>query len=109
MRIVKWSGLLGLALMAGGCMQVDYGIVLEDDLSGTTDLDMTIDLDRIAYSAAMIQAAFEGTGEPPTEEGDALDFKDESGGCSLNPSPAPALPWLLLALVVLPLRRRRAR
>jgi hypothetical protein len=49
-------------------MQVDYGIVLEDDLSGTTDLDITIDLDRIAYSAALIQAAFEGTGEPPTEE-----------------------------------------
>ncbi len=64
MRIMKWSGLLGLTLMAVGCMQVDYGIVLEDDLSGTTDLDMTIDLDRIAYSAAMIQAAFEGTGSP---------------------------------------------
>jgi hypothetical protein len=68
MCIMKWSGLLGLTLMAVGCMQVDYGIVLEDDLSGTTDLEMTIDLDRIAYSAAMIQAAFEGTGEPPTEE-----------------------------------------
>ena len=68
MRTMKWIGLLGLTLMAVGCIQVDYGIVLEDDLSGTTDLDMTIDLDRIAYSAAMIQAAFEGTGEPPTEE-----------------------------------------
>ena len=68
MRIVKRIGLISLTLMAVGCMQVDYGIVLEDDLSGTADLDMTIDLDRIAYSAALIQAAFEGTGEPPTDE-----------------------------------------
>ncbi len=29
MRIVKWSGLLGLTLMAAGCMQVEYRIVLE--------------------------------------------------------------------------------
>lgn len=68
MRIVKRIGLISLTLMAVGCMQVDYGIVLEDDLSGTADLDMTIDLDRIAYSAALIQAAFEGTGGPPTDE-----------------------------------------
>jgi len=68
MRIVKWIPLLVLTVLSVGCMQVDYGIVLEDDLSGTTDLDITIDLDRIAYSAALIQAAFEGTGEPPTEE-----------------------------------------
>lgn len=68
MRIVKRIGLISLTLMAVGCMQIDYGIVLEDDLSGTADLDMTIDLDRIAYSAALIQAAFEGTGEPPTDE-----------------------------------------
>ena len=68
MRIVKWIPLLVLTVLSVGCMQVDYGIVLEDDLSGTTDLDITIDLDRIAYSVALIQAAFEGTGEPPTEE-----------------------------------------
>jgi hypothetical protein len=68
MRIVKWIPPLVLTLLSVGCMQVDYGIVLEDDLSGTTDLDITIDLDRIAYSAALVQAAFEGTGEPPTEE-----------------------------------------
>jgi hypothetical protein len=68
MRITKWFPLLGLTLLSVGCMQIEYGIVLEEDLSGTTDLDITIDLDRIAYSAALIQAAFEGTGEPPTEE-----------------------------------------
>ncbi len=68
MLTMKKLGLLGLALSAVGCVQVEYGIVLEDDLSGTADLDMTVDLDRVAYSAAMIQAAFEGTGEPPTEE-----------------------------------------
>jgi len=65
---VKRIGLLGLALMFVGCVQVEYGIVLEDDLSGTADLDVTVDLDRVAYSFAMMQAAFEGTGEPPTDE-----------------------------------------
>ena len=46
MRIVKWIPLPVLTVLSVGCMQVDYGIVLEDDLSGTTDLDITIDLDR---------------------------------------------------------------
>lgn len=68
MRKLMRIGLFGLTLMAVGCLQVDYGIVLEDDLSGTADLDITIDLERIAYSIAMVQAAFEGTGAPPTDE-----------------------------------------
>lgn len=68
MLSLKRIALLFLSLVPVGCVQVEYGVVLENDLSGTADLEVTVDLDRIAYSFAMVQAAFEGTGAPPTDE-----------------------------------------
>jgi hypothetical protein len=58
----------GVAWFAAGCMQFDYGITLEDDLSGTADIDISIDLDRVAYIAAYVQNAFTGEGGEPTAE-----------------------------------------
>ena len=68
MKIARRIVLTGLALLATGCMQVEYGIVLEDDLSGTADMDLTVDLDRVARTTAAVKAAFEGTGEPTEEQ-----------------------------------------
>ena len=44
-KAVSW--MLGAAIVSAGCVQIDYGIQLEEDLSGTSDLEMTIDLDRV--------------------------------------------------------------
>jgi hypothetical protein len=62
------TGVIGAAIATAGCVQVDYGIKLEENLSGTSDLEMTVDLDRVAYAAAAVQAAFTNEGGPPTAE-----------------------------------------
>jgi hypothetical protein len=59
---------LVLASFLGGCVDLEYGIVLDEDLSGTSTLDMNIDLDRIAYMGAVMQRAFSGKEGPPTDE-----------------------------------------
>ncbi len=68
MRFLRGILVAGVAWFAAGCMQFEYGITLDDDLSGTADLDITIDLDRVAYMSAFIQNAFEGEGGEPTAE-----------------------------------------
>ena len=69
MRYLRGILVAGVAWFAAGCMQFDYGITLEDDLSGTADVDLAIDLDRVAYMSAYIQNAFSGEGgEPSTEQ-----------------------------------------
>lgn len=59
---------LALTLSLGGCMQFEYGMVLEEDLSGTANLDFTVDMDRTAYAMAMVQKMFMGGEGAPTEE-----------------------------------------
>lgn len=91
MRFFRGFLVVGLAWFAAGCMQFEYGITLEEDLSGTADVDIAIDLDRVAYMSAYIQNAFEGEGgEPSAEQIEAArqevlaemdadeDFSDES-------------------------------
>jgi len=68
MRYVRGFLLLGLAWFAAGCMQFEYGITLEDDLSGTADVDIAIDLDRVAYMGAYLENSFSGEGGEPTAE-----------------------------------------
>jgi hypothetical protein len=58
----------GLTWLAAGCMQFDYGVTLEEDLSGTADVDVTVDLERVAYMAAYVQNAFTGEGGEPSDE-----------------------------------------
>jgi len=64
--------LLSVALVAlfglTGCMQIEYGVALEEDLSGTADIDFALDMDRMAYSFAMVQKMFSGEEGAPTEE-----------------------------------------
>jgi len=68
MRYLRGILVAGVAWFAVGCMQFDYGITLEDDLSGTADVDLAIDLDRVAYMSAYIQNAFSGEGGEPSDE-----------------------------------------
>jgi hypothetical protein len=68
MRYLKGILFAGVTWIAAGCMQFDYGITLEEDLSGTADVDLAIDLDRVAYMAAYIQNAFGGEGGEPSAE-----------------------------------------
>lgn len=68
MKHLKGVLIAGIAWFAAGCMQFEYGITLEDDLSGTADLNVAIDLERVAYMSAYIQNAFEGEGGEPTAE-----------------------------------------
>ncbi|MCL7971768.1 MAG: hypothetical protein M8866_06710 [marine benthic group bacterium] len=68
MRFLKGILVAGVAWFAAGCMQFEYGITLEEDMSGTADVNVAIDLDRVAYISAFVQNAFAGEGGEPTEE-----------------------------------------
>ena len=68
MRYLRGILVAGVAWFAAGCMQFDYGITLDEDLSGTADVDLAIDLDRVAYMSAYIQNAFAGEGGEPSAE-----------------------------------------
>ena len=68
MRYLRGILIAGVAWFAAGCMQFDYGITLDEDMSGTADVDLAIDLDRVAYMAAYIQNAFGGEGGEPSAE-----------------------------------------
>ena len=100
MRIARQFVLTGVAMIATGCMQMEYGIVLERDLSGTADIDLTIDLDRIARTTASVKAAFEGTGVPTEEQIEEarreilaeLDLDDSLDPDSLRAEIEPDLP-----------------
>jgi hypothetical protein len=100
MRIARRFILTGLALLATGCVQVEYGVVLERDLSGTADIDLTVDLDRIARTTASVKSAFEGTGEPTEEQIEEarreilaeLDLEDSFDADSLRAEIEPELP-----------------
>jgi hypothetical protein len=100
MRYMRGILIAGFAWLATGCMQFEYGITLEDDLSGTADMDIEIDLERVAYMSAFLQNAFTGEGGEPSaeqieaarqellEEMDEDDFSEES----LREEIAPDLP-----------------
>ncbi len=68
MRYLRGILVVCVAWFAAGCMEFQYGITLEEDLSGTADVDIAIDLDRVAYMSAYIQNAFGGEGGEPSAE-----------------------------------------
>ena len=100
MRIARRFALTGLVMIATGCIQVEYGVVLESDLSGTADIGVVVDLDRIARTTASVKAAFEGTGEPTEEQIEEarreilaeLDLDDRFHADSLRAEIEPGLP-----------------
>ncbi len=98
MRYVRGILFAGIAWFAAGCMQFEYGITLEEDLSGTADVDIMVDLDRVAYMAAYVQNAFGGEGGEPsaeqieearqdilTEMDEDEDFNEESLRAEIEP------------------------
>ena len=98
MRCVRGILFAGIAWFAAGCMQFEYGITLEEDLSGTADVDIVVDLDRVAYMAAYVQNAFGGEGGEPsaeqieearqdilTEMDEDEDFNEESLRAEIEP------------------------
>lgn len=68
-KVVR-SVLAGLLVGVGSaaCVSVEYGIELEEDLSGTMDFSVAFDPDQMAYAMASMQRTFQGTGGAPTEE-----------------------------------------
>jgi hypothetical protein len=98
MRYLRGILFAGIAWLAAGCMQFEYGITLEEDLSGTADVDIRVDLDRVAYMSAYIQNAFGGEGGEPsaeqieearqeilTEMDENEDFNEESLRAEIEP------------------------
>lgn len=98
MRYLRGFLFAGIAWFAAGCMQFEYGITLEEDLSGTADVDIRVDLDRVAYMSAYIQNAFGGEGGEPsaeqieearqevlTEMDEDEDFSEESLRAEIEP------------------------
>lgn len=68
-KIVR-SLLAGLLVAAGsaGCVSMEYGIELEEDLSGTMDFSVAFDPDQMAYAMASMQRTFQGKEGEPTQE-----------------------------------------
>ncbi len=98
MKYLRGILFAGIAWFAAGCMQFEYGITLEEDLSGTADVDIKVDLDRVAYMSAYIQNAFGGEGGEPsaeqieearqdilTEMDEDEDFNEESLRAEIEP------------------------
>lgn len=68
----RWTLAVGSLVLLGasttGCVQLEYGLALERDLSGTATLDVEVDLERMAYVSARMQRMFAGAEGEPTEE-----------------------------------------
>lgn len=60
--------ILFAALLSGGCVNIEYGISVEEDLSGTMELAVGLNPDQMAYGMATMQRSFQGGEGPPTEE-----------------------------------------
>lgn len=62
------AGAIFLLFGTTACIDMEYGLALERDLSGTATLDLNIDLERMAYVSAKMQKMFSGAEGEPTEE-----------------------------------------
>jgi len=60
--------LVGALILLAGCFDIEMGMKLEKDLSGTVGMSMTIDMEPVVQVAASIQKGFSGEEGPPTEE-----------------------------------------
>ncbi len=59
--------LVGALILLTGCFDIEMGMKLEKDLSGTLGMSMTIDMEPMIYTIASIQKSFSGEEGPPTE------------------------------------------
>lgn len=68
MKNARVLPLLFSLLGSTACFQMEYALVLEEDLSGTAGLDVTIDLEQMAVAMASVQRSFGGEEGPPSAE-----------------------------------------
>jgi hypothetical protein len=68
MKTARLIPILLTLLVSTACFQMEYAIVLEEDLSGTAGLDITVDLGQMAEAMATVQRSFSGEEGPPSEE-----------------------------------------
>lgn len=64
MRALVLAGLVGLV----GCLEVEQGLALQKDLSGSATLDMTIDMEGMVQFVAKMQHDMMGKPGEPTEQ-----------------------------------------
>ena len=64
------SALVGLVVAFGSaaCISVEYGLELDEDLSGTMGFSVAFDPDQMAYVMASMQRTFQGKEGEPTQE-----------------------------------------
>jgi hypothetical protein len=60
--------LAGAVVLLAGCFNIEMSMKLEEDLSGTLGMAMTIDMEPVVYVMASIQKGFSGEEGPPTAE-----------------------------------------
>ena len=63
-------------LLLPGCFDIETNLVIEEDLSGTAGLSLTMDMEPMVLVMATMTRAFAGEEGPPTEE-DLADARDE--------------------------------
>lgn len=68
MRRLCRTLLVGLVVLTAGCFEIEQHISLDDDLSGTADFLMSVDLGMMVPMVASMNRAFSGKEGPPTEE-----------------------------------------
>jgi hypothetical protein len=59
---------LGCGLAVPACTRIEYSIALEDDLSGTARLEMSLDMERMTYVLASMTKSFGGDTTPVSQE-----------------------------------------
>ncbi len=67
---MKKLALLSLCsfLFLPGCFDIETNLVIEEDLSGTAGLSITMDMEPMVYVMASMSRSFSGEEGPPTEE-----------------------------------------
>lgn len=68
---MKKSALLlstSVLLLVPGCFDIEQGIHLEDDLSGRATVEMTVDMEPMAFIAAKMKKSMAGDDSDPTAE-----------------------------------------
>ncbi len=63
-------------LLLPGCFDIETNLVIEEDLSGTAGLSLTMDMEPMVLVIATMTRAFSGEEGPPTEE-ELADARDE--------------------------------
>src|SRR5947209_13142436 len=89
----KLAAALSVLLLASGCFQIDNAINLKQDLSGTADFHLGIDMEPMVVFMAQMGKSMEGKTGPvtPAELAKAkADFKKSEKKSESGPKPTAA-------------------